>query len=231
MGVQLGVQRPAGVLAEAGGGDALGVEGAHLAVDAVAGVGVVLDPVDHGRHRRVVGVEHRGPGGVVAQGEEHRHRLGGRRGDVEAPHRSLAVVAAEGLAGAGVESGHEGQEGVVVDLVHQPEAAGAETLPLARGLARVEVVAGQGLDVIEAGVGPLERRDPHRHRHHPTGVHSSVLICDGGGWAVGVEAVGRVGGSRTVWCCLDGSWPCSGVCVGAHRTGLVVVTEMPVSRR
>jgi hypothetical protein len=73
VGVQLGVERPAGLLAEAGGGDALGVEGAHLAADAVAGVGVLLDPVDHGRHRRVVGVEDGGASGVVSQGEEHRH--------------------------------------------------------------------------------------------------------------------------------------------------------------
>ena len=68
--------------------------------------------------------------------------MGAERGDVEAPHRTLAVVAAEGLAGAGVESGHQGQKGVVVDLAHQPELSGAVAPPVARRFPGVEVVAG-----------------------------------------------------------------------------------------
>ena len=75
VGVELGVERPAGVLAETGRGDAFGVNGRHLATDAVAGVGVILNPVDHGGDRRVVGLERGVASGVVTQGEEHRHRL------------------------------------------------------------------------------------------------------------------------------------------------------------
>lgn len=51
MGVDLRVEHPAGVVSEVGDEDALGVEGPDLPVDPVAGVGVIVDPVDHRCHR------------------------------------------------------------------------------------------------------------------------------------------------------------------------------------
>ena len=58
MGVQLRVERAAGVLTEGGGHDALGVDDRDLAADAVAGVGVPLDPAGHRSDRGVVSGEH-----------------------------------------------------------------------------------------------------------------------------------------------------------------------------
>ena len=173
------------MLAERGRDDPLGVDDRDLAVDAVAGVGVGLDPVDDRRHSRVVSNEHLGAGLVVADSEQGRDRLWRRGGDVEAADRVVAVGAAEvGLtAGSGVEAGHDAEELAVDDLTFEPELLCAAAVPDAFGFAGVEVVVRQRLDVVGASVGALERGDASGHcRHLPVGqvhlaarpVHSSV---------------------------------------------------------
>ncbi len=69
--VKLGIERPTRVLAEDRGDDPLGVEHGDLAVDAVAGVGMTLDPVDHHGHGGVMGVEDLLAECLVSKGEEH----------------------------------------------------------------------------------------------------------------------------------------------------------------
>ena len=75
MGVELRVERPAGVLPEHRGDDPLGVDDGDLATDPVAGVGVAFDPSGERGDRGVVGVEHLAADVVVAEGEQDRHRL------------------------------------------------------------------------------------------------------------------------------------------------------------
>ena len=54
MGVQLRVDRPAGVLTKRRRHDPLGVDHRDLAADPEPGVGVSLDPADQRRHRGVM---------------------------------------------------------------------------------------------------------------------------------------------------------------------------------
>ena len=112
-----------------------------------------LDPPNHRSDRRVVGVEHGLAGRLVAEGEQHRDGLGCRRGVVVAPHGRLAVAASEWLAGFGVEPGHEGEERLVLHLAHEAKSLGRPAVPHAEGLAGVQVVAPECLDVVQAGVG------------------------------------------------------------------------------
>lgn len=58
------------VLSERCGDDAFGVDDGNLAVDAIAGVGVGLDPIDHQADGCVVGCEHVGAGVFVSDGEQ-----------------------------------------------------------------------------------------------------------------------------------------------------------------
>jgi hypothetical protein len=135
-----------------------------------------FDPVDHGGHGCVVGVEDRLADVVVAEGEEHRHRLGRRGGDVKAPHRILAEAPAQLDTGGRVRPGHHRQERLVAHLAGQAERCGPGSPTLCRRLAAVEVVAGQGLDVVDAGLRSLQRCHSNGHQHLPaSGVHSSFI--------------------------------------------------------
>jgi hypothetical protein len=113
--VELRVERPGGVLAERRGHDPLGVHHRDLAVDAVAGVSVPLDPADHRSHGRVVGRQHLASGVVIAHGEQQRHRLRGRRRDVEPANRAFAVDPAELHVPARGDTSHHVQEVAVTD--------------------------------------------------------------------------------------------------------------------
>lgn len=194
MGVKLRVESAGGVLAEGGGDDAFGVDDGDLAVDAVAGVGVVLDPTDHRRHRGVMSRQDLGSDERVAECEKRRHRLRRGRGDVEPSHRLLAVGAPERRStGAWVDACHDVKEVGVLDLAAQAEQVGASPLPPPRRFVGVQVVRRQRLDVVEAGVGALQRRDPSGHDDlSRTAVHSSVaLVLVGGEMAAGDMGVRR----------------------------------------
>ena len=146
MGVELRVERPRGVLSERRGDDPFGVDDGDLAVDAVAGVGVGLDPVDHHRRPRCRG--RRAPSArvsVVADREQGRHRLRRRRGDVEAADRVVAVAAGRGgprRAAAGWSPAMMPEELAVDDLAFEAEPLGAAAVPDALRFAGVEVVDG-----------------------------------------------------------------------------------------
>lgn len=64
------------MLAEAGRGEAVSVEYAHLPVDPVPAMSVAFDPVDDGGHRSVVTLEDLLPHFVATNGEEHGYGLG-----------------------------------------------------------------------------------------------------------------------------------------------------------
>ena len=177
--MELRVERPAGVLPEHRSDDPLGVDDGDLATDPVAGVGVAFDPSGERGDRGVVGVEHLAADVVVAEGEQDRHRLRCRGGDVEAADRLVVVAASEMSVGAlRVHAGDQREEGVVVDLARQAEHRCAVAEPHAAGLAGLEVVVRQLLDVVGAGVASLECRNPDGHYPTPVpgmSVHSSVL--------------------------------------------------------
>ncbi len=81
-----------------------------------------------------------------------------------------------------VHAGHHREEGVVVDLAGEAEPSCAFAEPDAAGLARLQVVVRQLLDVVGAGVGALQRGHPDGHDHSlRVSVHSSVLDVPGGG--------------------------------------------------
>ena len=175
VGVELRVERPAGVLAEHRRDDPLGVDDGDLAADPVAGVGVTFDPSGERSDRGVVGVEHLASDVVVAEGEQDRHRLGCRGGDVEAADRVVVVAASEmSVRALRVHAGDEGEEGVVVDLARQAEHRCAVAEPRAAGLAGLQVVVRELLDVVGAGVASLEGGDPHGH-----GVSHSARVLPG----------------------------------------------------
>ena len=179
VGVQLGVEGATGVLAEEGGGDPLGVEGADVAVDAVATMGVAFDPVDHRRHRRVVAGQHFVAHVVVAEREEHRRGLRRRARDVEAAHGPVGVGRAEQSAGARIDAGHQVEEAVLVHRAFEAEVGRAGAAPHPGRLSPVEVIAELVLDVVAARVGAAQGRRPRRHGSLPhEGVHSSVRECD-----------------------------------------------------
>ena len=175
MGVELRVEGPAGVLAEGGGDDPLGVEDADLAVDPVPGVGVPFDPVRHRGDGGVVRVDNPRAHGVIAEGVQHRDRLRRGAGDVVAAHGPLRVPRAEEATGARVEAIHECEEVVLVDWSVEPELLGAATKPAARWLAAVEVVVELVLDVVAAGLGAGEGGRAGGHGALTAeSVHSSV---------------------------------------------------------
>jgi hypothetical protein len=125
MGVELRVERTAGVLAEGGGDDPVRVEDADLAVRPVPGVGVALDPVDDTRNGGVVGNydvrAHRGSADRV----QHRDGLRRRAGDVVTARRPLGVPRSEEAASARVQPVHEREELILVDGPVEAELRGA----------------------------------------------------------------------------------------------------------
>ena len=179
MGVQLRVELSAHVLAKRHRHDPLRVDRVDLPMHAVAGVGVVLDPVDHRRDRGVMPGEDRVAHLLPADRVEDRQRLGCRERHVEAAHRPLAVGRTQCPAGGGVEAVHQRQERVLVDLAPEAQLGGPAAVPPPRWLVAVEVVRPELLHVIRAGVGATQGRDPGRHRELPgphthESVHSSV---------------------------------------------------------
>ncbi len=175
MGVELGVERPTGVLAEGSGDDAVGVEDADLAVDPVPRVGVAFDPVHERPDGGVVGLDDLRAHGVATDRIEHRDRLRRRAGDVVAARGAFAMRRAEEAAGGRVEPGREGEEVVLVHGPVEPEAPGAAAEPAARRLAAVEVVVELVLDVVATGVAAGEGGRPGGHGALTRGrVHSSV---------------------------------------------------------
>ena len=189
VGVDLGVMRPAGVLTEGSGDQAVGVDGPDLPVDSVPAVGVVLDPTERGGDGCVVRVEDLVADAFVADGVQDGHRLRRRAGDVEASDRALVVTGAEQRAVDRVPPVHEREEVVVVGLAREPQRLGPTAEPLAGWLVAVEVVPAGTVDVVGAGVGALERGHPGGHgRLQHELVHSSVDRCDAGDAVVGFTA-------------------------------------------
>lgn len=179
VGVDLRVVRPAGVLAKRGSDQAAGVDGPHLAIDPIATVGVVLDPPERRSDRRIVSVEHLLADTVAPDGEQHRHRLRCRAGDVEPAHGALVMARAQQLPGGRVPAIHQRQEVAVVRFPVEAEHSGAASEPPAGLLVAVEVVPAWAVDVVGAGVGALERGHPGGHGRLPhVRVHSSVCCCD-----------------------------------------------------
>ena len=163
------------MVAEVGDEDALGVEGADLPVDPVAGVGVAFDPADHRGDRGVVSLEDLATDVAVSEGEQDGHALACRAGDVEPAVGLVGVLGAKGPAGSRVLAGHEGQERLLVDRVPEMETGHRSALPAAGRFASVEVVAELLLDVIGAGVATLEGGGPGGHEALTLErVHSSV---------------------------------------------------------
>ena len=79
---------------------------------------------------------------------------------------------------ARIAPGHQGEEVVVDDIARQREWQRRSPHPSTAGLVDLQVVVGQGLDVVGAGVGALEGGDAYRHGvplGSTTVVHSSVL--------------------------------------------------------
>jgi hypothetical protein len=175
-----GVEGQAGVLTERRRDQPVGVDGPDLPVDPVAAVGMILDPPERGSNRGVMGVEDLPADVLVADGEQHRHRLRCRAGDVEAPHGPVGVAGAEQRAVHGVDAIHDGEEVLVVGLAGQAEHLGPSAEPPAGRFVAVEVVAARAVDVVRAGVGALEGGHAGGHGRLPhERVHSSVNRCDG----------------------------------------------------
>lgn len=176
MGVQLRVERAAGVLSEGGGHDALRVDDRDLAADSVPGVGMPFDPAGERGDCGVVSGDDFPSGVEVTEREQHRRRLRCRAGDVEAAHRLVVVRATEVAVGAcRVEPTHERDEGVVVDLAAEAEELGSVAEPDASRFTGLEVVVRQLLDVVGAGVGALEGGHADGHGELPgASVHSSI---------------------------------------------------------
>ncbi len=192
VGVQLRIEGPARVLAKDGGGDPGGVERVDLAVDSVPAVGVPVDPVDDRRHGRIVGLDDLLADGIVAEGEQHGHGLGGRAGHVVAADAPLRVARAQREPGDRVHARHEIEEVVLLDRTRQPKRLRAAALPDAGRLATIEVVAELVLDVVAPGVGAPQSRGPRGHVSLPhERVHPSVRRCDR--WATGGKVIGTRG--------------------------------------
>ena len=177
MCVELGVERPAGVLAEPGGDDPFRADDRDPPADPVAGVGVALDPLSQCCDGGVVGGEHLPARVRVAKGKQHRDRLGRGAGHVEAAYGRVVVAATQVLfRSPRVHAGHHGEEGVIRNLAHEAEPAAALTGPNAARFNRLQVVVRERLDVVGAGRVALERGYSYRHRPlTPESVHSSVL--------------------------------------------------------
>ena len=187
VGVDLRVERPAGVLSKRGRHDSLGVDHRHFPTDPVPGVRVPFDPAGERSDCSIVCGEHFPADVMVTEGEHHGHGLRRRTCHVEPTHRRVVVRAAERTIGTlWIHPRHEGEELFVRDLTGQAEQASAVADPDTAWLARVEVVVRERLDVVGTGVGTLERGHSHGHGRTPhTGwlprplprasVHSSVL--------------------------------------------------------
>ncbi len=193
VGVQLWIRASAGVLSEDRHDKTLGVE-LEDAVGAPAGHRAVTgEPGQGGVHRAVVGGGDLGAHeGVVGQGPQHRHRLGGREGGVEAPGRVRAVAPTQALAGDRVARGEQGLQLLGRHLGTQAQAVPAVAPPPPGRFGWVEVVVdrspaaatlaglvgGQPGVVGDGGLHPvpagLDSRHPH-HRRRPSG--GNALVC------------------------------------------------------
>jgi len=191
VGVDLRIERTAGVLSEQRGDDPVGVDDRDLAADAVPGVGMSFDPAHERLDGEVVGVEDSSPGVVVAECEEYGHGLRRRAGDVETSDRVPAVDAAEVPVRVVRDATvHHGEEVLVDQLTDQAELDSDQAEldsgradPAASGFVGVEVVVRELLDVVAAGSQTLQGRHPNGHSRPPNEfpdgiVHSSVM----GGW-------------------------------------------------
>ena len=95
MGMQLRIQRPAGVLPKGRRHNPLRVDHRHRTPDAVAGMGMLFDPGDHRPHRRVMSIKDNPADAGVTEREQHRHRFRCRRRHIKPAHRLLVITAAE----------------------------------------------------------------------------------------------------------------------------------------
>ena len=187
------------MLAEGGGDDAFRVDHGDVSLDSESGVGMGLDPADHGGDGGVVGCEGFVADMVVANGEQDRDGLRCVGGDVETSDGGLAVAAPEEHpVRSRASAGHQVEEVLVCDLAAEAEHVGAATVPATARLGRVEVVGGECLDVVRAGIGAFQRRHAGGHEHltarcrHLAAlpVHSSVALGIGGGEIVWEDMAG-----------------------------------------
>ena len=176
--MQLRIQRSAGVLSKRRCDDPLRVDNHHLPTDPISGMRVTFDPNLHSRHRRVVSSDHLAANVPVAEREQHRHRLRGRRGHVEPAHRLVVIAAAQvALRTTRVLPGHQRDERLVGDLTDQTELDGGGAEPDATWFARVQVVVRELLHVVATRVCSLQRGHANSHHtppHTRVAVHSSI---------------------------------------------------------
>ncbi len=116
MGVQLGIEFAAGVLTEHPHDDPFGVDTHHMTPLPHPSVRLRLHPGEHRVHRRSCASVTCLTGLVVADGEQHRHRLRCREGGVEASHRLIAVTASQPSTRGRMLSGHHRQKRLVIHL-------------------------------------------------------------------------------------------------------------------
>lgn len=84
VGVELRVELAAGLLTEQRNHNPLGIHAHHMAAVTHPRVGVGFDPAEHRVDRSVVGLDDLVPRLLVADSEQHRHRLGRRESSVVA---------------------------------------------------------------------------------------------------------------------------------------------------
>ncbi len=125
MGVDLRVERPAGVLPKRRRHDPLGVDHRHFPTDPVPRVRVPFDPAGERSDCSIVCGEHFPTDVMVTEGEHHGHGLRRRTCHVEPAHRRVVVRAAECTIGAlRIHARHE-RRGTVRRRLHRRGRAGS----------------------------------------------------------------------------------------------------------
>ena len=201
MGMQLRVELAAGVLPEHTNHDPFGIDTHHMPLSPHPSVSLRFHPGEHGVHRCVVCRRHLPAGLLVADGEQHRHRLRCRERGVEPPHRPVAVAATQRSTGGRMLPRHHRQKRIAIDVPFETEKGGTSPVPAARWLTRIQVVGGELLGVVAASLSAFERGHPHRHDATSTLSPQmctllSLLLRRGRCWLEGVVMIRIPGGLR-----------------------------------